>query len=440
MISSVYSYYLSHYGHKTNSKYDSHTKAQRKETYSKVARLNSQTPTYKIDFSEDAQKYAIDLKENARELTNIANELSDSKSGGMAYRKTAESSNPTAVSAEFIGDSSNPNVPEIDVAVKQLATNQQNIGNYLQPNSNLLSQGDYSFDLNINNLTYEFQFSIESGETTKDVQEKISRLINRANIGLNSKVSEDSLGNTAINISSDATGLTGIKPTIFNIKANNDKSEVYNNNPDEQSSVHNQDLVDTLGLDRVAQYPGNAIFSLNGEERIAQSNHIIISKSYELSFNSVTDEPAHIRLRADATSIADSIDELISGYNNLVSVAANQDNNVFDGNVRLQKEISAIARTYRKQLDSSGLKVNDNGLITVDRDAIMKSANEGSLSDTFSSLNSFKQAIQQKAEDISLNPMNYVNNKIVAYKNPNRTLNDPYNLSAYSGMMFNGYI
>lgn len=43
-------------------------------------------------------------------------------------------------------------------------------------------------------------------------------------------------------------------------------------------------------------------------------------------------------------------------------------------------------------------------------------------------------------DDISINPMNYVNNKIVAYKNPHKPVNDPYNLSAYSGMMFNGYI
>ena len=78
MISSVYSYYLAQYGHKTNSKYDTHTKAQLKNTYGRVLKSNSQTPTYKADMSEAAQKYAIDLKENARELSNIANELSGS--------------------------------------------------------------------------------------------------------------------------------------------------------------------------------------------------------------------------------------------------------------------------------------------------------------------------------------------------------------------------
>lgn len=440
MISSVYSYYLTQYGNKANSKYDTHTKNQRSELYSKVVRLNSQTPTYKTDLSEKAQKYAIDLKENARELSNIANELSDSASGEITYRKTAESSDPSAVEAKFIGDSSNQDISELDIEVKQLATNQQNNGNYLQPNSHMLKSGDYSFDLNINNLTYEFQFSVDSGETTNDVQNKIARLINRSNIGLNSEVTEDSLGNTAINIMSDATGLAGIKPTIFNIKPTRDNNAPSVDDSESEEDSRNKSLIDILGLDRVAQYPSNAVFSLNGEDRSSQSNNVVINKAYSLSFKDITDEPVHVSLRADAASIAESIDELVSGYNSLVSVATNDDNSVFSGNAKLQKEIASIAKTYRSHLDSNGLSIDDDGSIIVDKEAIMKSANDGSLNEVFSSLNSFKNAIAQKAEDISLNPMNYVNNKIVAYKNPHRVLNDPYNLSAYTGMMFNGYI
>ena len=41
MISSVYSYYLSQYGHRTNSKYDTHTKSQLKNTYSKVVKITA---------------------------------------------------------------------------------------------------------------------------------------------------------------------------------------------------------------------------------------------------------------------------------------------------------------------------------------------------------------------------------------------------------------
>ena len=81
MISSVYSYYLSQYGNKSNSKYDSHTRTQLKNTYSKVVKINSQTPVYKLDLSTAAQKYAIDLKEHARALENITEDLSDGADG-----------------------------------------------------------------------------------------------------------------------------------------------------------------------------------------------------------------------------------------------------------------------------------------------------------------------------------------------------------------------
>ena len=210
MISSVYSYYLSQYGHKMNSKYDTHTRSQLKNTYSKVVKINSQTPVYKLDLSSAAQKYAIDLKENARALENITQDLSDSSSGEMTFKKSAVSSNSDAVSAQYIGDSSLASDDEsFDINVKQLAASQINTGNYLHPRSRLVKEGDYSFDLSINNVTYEFQFSVESSETLNNIQNKLARLINRSNIGLTATIKEDSLGNTAINIESEATGISG---------------------------------------------------------------------------------------------------------------------------------------------------------------------------------------------------------------------------------------
>lgn len=442
MISSVYSYYLSQYGHKTNSKYDSHTKAQLKSTSSKVMKSNSQTPTYKTDISEDAQKYAIDLKENARELSNIAMELSNDKDGGMTFKKAAVSSDPERVFAEYVGDGSTEEIDNISISVRQLATNQINCGNYLQPNGRAIPAGDYSFDLTVNNLTYEFQFSVDESESNSDIQNKISRLMNRSKIGLQAMVLDDSLGNTAISISSEATGLSGIKPTIFNIRANNDdqsKNPDFVEGFDQPTSVKNTALIETLGLDRVSQYPGNAIFSVNGEERTSPSNIITINKTFSLYFQGTTSDNVTVNLRDDVNSIADSIDELVSGFNNLVSVASDEKNDKFSGNLKLKKEIAGIARSYQNQLEDNGLSVNADGHIKVNKEAILKAAEDGNLDNVFKTLDAFKNSIQQKADDISVNPMNYVNNTIVAYKNPNRPITDPYNLSAYSGMMFNGY-
>ena len=426
MISSVYSYYLSQYGNKSNSKYDSHTRTQLKNTYSKAVKINSQTPVYKLDLSTAAQKYAIDLKEHARALENITEDLSDGADGTMTFKKSAVSSNASAVNASYITDFGAASDDEsFDINVKQLACSQLNTGNYLQPRSKHIKPGEYSFDLSINDVIYEFQFKVDNSETTNNIQNKIARLINRSNIGLTANIKEDSLGNTAINIESESTGINGTTPVIFSIKSDD---------------ANNQPLIDTLGLDRVTQYPANAIFDVDGDERSSMSNSITINKAYDVKLSKVTEEPVTISLKADADSIVESLNELVAGYNNLISVTNDENNNHFQGTEKLQNEIASIARSYKKQLADSGLSLNKDGTISADKEVIINADNKDALSHIYESLNSFKNSIKEKAEDIALNPMDYVNNKIIAYKNPLRSFPDPYNLSAYTGMMFNGYI
>ena len=426
MISSVYSYYLSQYGNKSNSKYDSHTRTQLKNTYSKVVKINSQTPVYKLDLSTAAQKYAIDLKEHARALENITEDLSDGADGTMTFKKSAVSSNASAVNASYITDFGAASDDEsFDINVKQLACSQLNTGNYLQPRSKHIKPGEYSFDLSINDVIYEFQFKVDNSETTNNIQNKIARLINRSNIGLTANIKEDSLGNTAINIESESTGINGTTPVIFSIKSDD---------------ANNQPLIDSLGLDRVTQYPANAIFDVDGDERSSMSNSITINKAYDVKLSKVTEEPVTISLKADADSIVESLNELVAGYNNLISVTNDENNNHFQGTEKLQNEIASIARSYKKQLADSGLSLNKDGTISADKEVIINADNKDALSHIYESLNSFKNSIKEKAENIALNPMDYVNNKIIAYKNPLRSFPDPYNLSAYTGMMFNGYI
>lgn len=426
MISSVYSYYLSQYGNKSNSKYDSHTRTQLKNTYSKVVKINSQTPVYKLDLSTAAQKYAIDLKEHARALENITEDLSDGADGTMTFKKSAVSSNASAVNASYITDFGAASDDEsFDINVKQLACSQLNTGNYLQPRSKHIKPGEYSFDLSINDVIYEFQFKVDNSETTNNIQNKIARLINRSNIGLTANIKEDSLGNTAINIESESTGINGTTPVIFSIKSDD---------------PNNQLLIDTLGLDRVTQYPSNAIFDVDCDERSSMSNSITINKAYDVKLSKVTEEPVTISLKADADSIVESLNELVAGYNNLISVTNDENNNHFQGTEKLQNEIASIARSYKKQLADSGLSLNKDGTISADKEVIINADNKDALSHIYESLNSFKNSIKEKAENIALNPMDYVNNKIIAYKNPLRSFPDPYNLSAYTGMMFNGYI
>lgn len=431
MINSVYNYYAAQYGHREYSKYDTHSKAQLKSTFGRLQKINSQTPSYKIDFSDAALKYAIDLKENARELSQIADELSDESTDSITYKRSATSSSPQVIDAEYIGDSCVQDYEPLEVTVSQLACPQTNTGNFLQPNSKPFAAGEYSFDLQVQDLTYQFEFGVNATDTVTDTQQKIARLINQADIGLNAQLLTDGLGNSAISITSDATGIRGISPTIFHIQSQNSLD----------ASDSNTELVSTLGLDRVTQYPANAVYSVNGTTATSVSNEVTIDNNYVLTFFDTTGKaPVTISMNTDTDAIADSIGELIGGYNNLISVTANDANEHFEGNEKLKKDFAGIAKSYNHLLNENGLSVTDNGTIAVDRDAIISAADNGTLGDIFSGLNAFKQAVQKKAEDISLNPMDYVNNKIIAYKNPLRPTNDPYNLSAYTGMIFDGYL
>lgn len=431
MINSVYNYYAAQYGHREYSKYDTHSKAQLKSTFGRLQKINSQTPSYKIDFSDAALKYAIDLKENARELSQIADELSDESTNSITYKRSATSSSPQVIDAEYIGDSCVQDYEPLEVTVSQLACPQTNTGNFLQPNSKPFAAGEYSFDLQVQDLTYQFEFGVNATDTVTDTQQKIARLINQADIGLNAQLLTDGLGNSAISITSDATGIRGISPTIFHIQSQNSSD----------ASDSNTELVSTLGLDRVTQYPANAVYSVNGTTATSVSNEVTIDNNYVLTFFDTTGKaPVTISMNTDTDAIADSIGELIGGYNNLISVTANDANEHFEGNEKLKKDFAGIAKSYNHLLNENGLSVTDNGTIAVDRDAIISAADNGTLGDIFSGLNAFKQAVQKKAEDISLNPMDYVNNKIIAYKTPLRPTNDPYNLSAYTGMIFDGYL
>ena len=431
MINSVYNYYAAQYGHREYSKYDTHSKAQLKSTFGRLQKINSQTPSYKIDFSDAALKYAIDLKENARELSQIADELSDESTDSITYKRSATSSSPQVIDAEYIGDSCVQDYEPLEVTVSQLACPQTNTGNFLQPNSKPFAAGEYSFDLQVQDLTYQFEFGVNATDTVTDTQQKIARLINQADIGLNAQLLTDGLGNSAISITSDATGIRGISPSIFHIQSQNSSD----------ASDSNTELVSTLGLDRVTQYPANAVYSVNGTTATSVSNEVTIDNNYVLTFFDTTGKaPVTISMNTDTDAIADSIGELIGGYNNLISVTANDANEHFEGNEKLKKDFAGIAKSYNHLLNENGLSVTDNGTIAVDRDAIISAADNGTLGDIFSGLNAFKQAVQKKAEDISLNPMDYVNNKIIAYKNPLRPTNDPYNLSAYTGMIFDGYL
>ena len=480
MIGSVYDYYLTTYASRPATKSDTHKKSELRSVYNNIVKISKKSPLYKVSVSENIQKFAIDLKENARTLSTDANNLFEksleseksqkyvSDNENVVQVKTLDTSNDINTNDTNANDininntntndinindtnidltvSSNAGItnpdPDSDnisdtksvntafsshynIEVLNLATPQINTSDYLNNDDLDIPKGAHSFEVNVGDSAYEFRFNATKDDTNKTVLEKLSRLINRSNIGLTSKMLYSG-NNSALEITSNATGL-GFTPEIFSIA------------PGENSPYDK--VVSKLGLNNVSSYPTNANFLLNGMEKTTSSNTFTIGKSLEITLNGISKkgQATSISLNDDLDSVISSINDMISSYNNLLDLSNNSNEGSDDAAI-LNKEIHKTTRQYASNLENIGITINENGKMTFDEALFIQTANEDDLDKSLASLNSFRQAIVSRADDISINPMKYVDKVMISYPNPIHSFANPYMTSIYTGMMFNGYI
>lgn len=428
MITNTYNYYLTTYYNRELTKYDTHKKSELKNIYKSIVQLSKRSPLFEVKATEDLQKYVIDLKENSRILHNVAASLSSDEVGKSGFtKKTAASSNPDVLTARFVGDDDVPSDASYKIEVQNLAEPQVNTGYTLDPDILSASTGSYSFDLNIGDYTYEFQFQVKDDDTNASVQQKVNHLINRSSIGVRSSIITDKNGNTALQLTSDSTGVPENRNIIFSVS----------------SSGSDNDAIQYLGLNRITNSPADASFRINGSEKTASSNTFTVNKTFEVTLQGVTpeNESTEISFKPDVDSILENVSNLINSYNSVIDFAGKPTLFAAESN-RLFRDLSSIAKNHQNTLDSAGLTVQPDGKIQLDESLLVQSISEGSFEDTLDELDNFKKELMAKANKISLNPMDYVKKKMISYPNPisSKVFPNPYVTSIYSGMMFDGYL
>lgn len=428
-LNTVYNHYLTTYAPKGVSRYDTHKKSELRNIYNSIVKLNKEAPICIVDTSRQTQAFAVGIKENARLLRNTIASLGGLDEENLLNQKIASSSNEDLVSAKYIGADNNPSVIlSFDIVVKSLAQPQTNMGHFLPSDEKAaLAPDSYSFDVSISDLNYEFQFQIGAGDTNIDIQNRLARLFSNADIGLNAEVLEDGSGLSALVLRSSETGLPDDQDFIFQIS--------------DHRTSRRSGTVEYLGLEAVTSPPENASFLLNGRERSASSNTFSVEKTYEITLNNVsTDETdsASIGLKTDVDSLSDNISYLIDGYNEFLSSTVQyQDTHPKSHN--LLSEMVHVSSLYKSELESVGLDFSEDGQIVMDKRLLQDIVDEGNTDDVINPIKRFAHSVLLKTDQISLDPMQYVDKTIVAYKNPGHNFATPYITSAYSGMLFNGY-
>lgn len=427
MIGSVYDYYLTTYASKPATRSDTHKKSELRNIYNTIVKISKKSPLYKVDVSENIQRYAIDLKENARFIKSKTDLFFNDSDNGI--RKKLISSDEDILSINYTGlpdPEQNDSMLSYEFQVDALAKPQVNTGNFLKSNGTSISTGNHSFEIDIGEYSYEFQFSVHPEDTNRSVQEKLARLINRSDIGLTAQVVTNETNKSALKLTSQNTGAS-FNGKIFSVENTHEQLE--------------DNAINLLGLNNVSQMSSNAEFRLNGVSRTSASNTFTINKNLEVTLNGISpkDSPSRIKYQDDVISIIDSIKDMADSYNNIIDLA-NKTAGESDQTHSLQKEIRRMTQRYKNDLESIGLNITEEGYLDFDESLILQSANEGTISESLNHLREFKNGLAAKADDISINPMKYVKKVMISYPNPKRSFANPYVTSIYTGMMYNGYI
>lgn len=418
-IDTAYNYFMTTYGGSIGSKYESHKKSELRDTYNKIVKANKESPLYKINDSEDIGQFAIDIKEHANSIAlSISNLTANGEDiASVLEKRIANSSQPDSVDVVYVGDS-NGDSEEFSIEVNALAQPQINRGNYLAPDGHDFEAGQYSFDLDIRNHSYEFQFNVNRGENNFTVQNKIIRLLNTSDVGLKASLITNLAGSNAIEIASKATGKSENNELQFDINSNISWREL-----------------NTLGIDKVIQEPSNSSFKLNDNAHESVSNTFTVNKTYELTLKKPSEGKVNIGLMNDTEALSTGVNQLLESYNGMIDIGLRYT----DGhqNRTLFNEISSIAKAMAGRLAVIGINADALGHLSLDSTTLTDAVNGGNREEAFATLNELKATIRSTATKASINPMHYVDKAVVEYKNPGKTLTAPYATSAYSGMMCN---
>lgn len=447
LMTTIYNQYSTAYmPRKSDTRYDSHRRSELRTICANMAKINRDNPLYLLKPNPDTQKFVVELKENIRDLRNTIIDSLGGVDNADFNGKIAYSTNDNIVSAKYIGIQTLPEqlpgksdgdgsvvstsgeIPSYDIEVISLASPQVNLGRYLPMEERSLEPGDYSFDVNIHDLGYEFQFTINENDTNHEIQQRLSRLINNSKIGLNASVEEGEDGTSALRIESNRVGIDfGQSPRIFSIS--------------ESSGERTSGAVDHLGINYVAREASNAHFKVNGMEAQASSNTFILQNDYEVTLNGISENEGQtttIGVKPDTIALQENISRLIGGYNDFIrSVSEYRESQ--EPSLHITRELNKIAGFYQSKMGDLGISPNEDGTLSLNGDKLNEAVSLEEAPEALTSLKAFSQSVLRKSDNIALNPINYVNKVVVAYKNPSHMLYSPYVTSAYAGMMFNNY-
>lgn len=418
---------------KSTSRYDTHDDNELTSLYSNIQWKSRLSPLYLKEPSPQSLAFAVHLKESANSLTQTISSLSGDDESDLFSQKMVYCDNEELASVEYLSEkASSDTLANFKLEISSFATPQVNTSKFLPADQPVDMKPDtYSFDILTNKLDYELQFNVNENETNKSLQSKLSRLINNSDIGITAKVISKN-GKSALRLTSDAIGLPVHDDCHFRIT--------------EENTSYNTGISDYLDLDNRVKDSTNAVYTINGAEGSSYTNTLDIDGAYNITLhpenatkNKSLSKTANIGLYPDSESLSYNIESFVDGYNSFLKGLIPTEDTASDdsmipadaANRLLTNDMNKFLKYHKNRLAQYGISINENASLAYTKPESM--AEPGALKN-------FGQQVLKKLNTISIDPMEYVERKICAYKNPSTNYINPYTTSTYTGMLFNAHI
>ena len=423
----VYNYYIQDYVSRS-PRYSTHKKRELRDIYKNIVKMSASEPLYKIDLSEQKQACALSIKESALSLKDVSRKLQDTP---MLHSAGVHSSSPDTVRASLLHRMDLSEFEEdarFDVEVSSLASGQKNIGYLLPSEKAPLPEGSYSFMISFELEQYSFRFNVAPDSSAFDLQSKLADFIKKTGIGLDAQVAyHKELGISRLELSAKQTGIYG-------------KSSFTLTDTEKPESAK-AGLVEVFGLNELSSPAQNAHYSVNGASFESPENTVSYKDTLLLNLRSLTDAPVTVRPVPDRSAVYDALEEFTVNYNHLVQAGKNTVTENKSSAFLLQG-LSHLVASHYSSLSSIGITADEDGYLTLDPEKVDEATVSGDAEFVLRSDSSFLKALDSRLESIILNPMRFVDKKLVAYPNPSAPISErtsPYTTSIYSGMLFNNY-
>lgn len=381
--------------------------------YQQIRNISKNAPVYLIYPTEDIQQFAESIKDLSLQLEDYLKQLLSTEADNPLHQLHLVPPPSQFITVKTLAQPEEP--VEYEIHINAVAKGQQNIGSYSSPNLCPFTEQTFAFSIMTDDDDYDFEIPVTNSSTNESVLTRIAELINRTANGLVATLVYNKYSKVALSI--EASPHRKDRPARFSLK-----DDMPNG------------LIEYYDLNNVVSTPTQSDFSVNNEQVFSYGVAFIIDDLFEFTLRQPCEQNIKLKFELNREIITAEIDKLQNLLNHMLTLSQKNKSRV------LEKGLLSILTAHKDALSLVGLELNENNLLDTNPERLEKSIQDRTLEQLFSDESSFSTELLNHTQDIAIDPMKYIPNKIVSYKDLTKNhYPNPYLTSMYSGFLFASY-